>query len=294
MPFRDILLVLGTVTIWGVSFSVVKIGLDELPPVLFIASRFLIVAIPAAFLVPFPKTSIWNVLAVGLLIGVIKFGLLFIAMRADASAGIASLILQSQIFFTIGLSYVVLGEQVTRRQAIGIALAVLGFVFFFGSTGGSITLLGLCLITLAAFAWALANLVMKRMPEANLLHFMIWVSLVPVGPLIAVSLMTETRRPLHLLLNVSFEAWLAIGYMGYLSTLVAYSWWGGLLKRHTASSVTPFALLIPVIGILSSALWLGETLTSAEAAGTGLILLGLAICVLRRRSDDSQARGAKP
>lgn len=293
LPLRDIILVLGVVTIWGVSFSVVKVGLCELPPIFFIASRFLIVAVPAVFFVPFPKTSIWSVLAVGLLIGVIKFGLLFIAMNTDANAGVASLVLQAQIFFTIALSYLVLGETITRRQVAGIALAVLGFLFFFGSAGDNITVLGLFLIGIAAFAWALANLVMKRMPQVNLLHFMIWVSLVPVAPLIVVSFMTETTQPLSLLFDISFKAWLAIGYMGYMSTLVAYAWWGKLLSRHSASLVTPFALLIPVVGLTSSALWLGESLSIWEASGAGLIMLGLLVSVLSSNTTTSEREGER-
>lgn len=283
MPIRDIALALCVMLIWGASFPVVKIGLEELPPMLFIAVRFLLVAFPAIFFVPFPKTSIVYVVAVGVLIGVVKFGLLFVAMRADASAGIASLVLQSQIFFTIALSLLFYKERVKRRQLVGIALALMGFSFFFISVGGNVTIRGLALICSAALAWAVSNIVMKKIPEVNLLHFMVWVSVIPPVPLLIISYAIETKEPVQLLANASVNAWLAVAYMGYLSTLIAYAIWGRLLGHHPASTITPFALLIPVIGIVASSAWLGEGLAMMELAGAALIFAGLGVCVIPAR-----------
>ncbi|MEM9619096.1 MAG: EamA family transporter [Pseudomonadota bacterium] len=279
MTGRDLFFALLVVTIWGVSFSVVKVGLDELPPIFFVAIRFAIVVIPAVFFIPFPKTSIWNVIAVGVFIGVIKFGLLFIAMRADANASMASLILQAQVFFTIGLSVVLFKEKLSAEQLSGIVVAGIGFsVFFFGG-GEAITILGLSLVLGAAAAWSVANIVMKRMRDVNLLGFMVWASAIPPIPLFAVSYFMETNDPFGLILTLSPKAWLSIAYMGYLSTLLAYALWGRLLNRLPASTVTPFALLIPVIGILTSNLFLSETLTMLEIAGTGAVMAGLCLCV---------------
>lgn len=280
MTGRDIFFALLVVTIWGVSFSVVKVGLEELPPIFFVAIRFAIVAIPAVFFIPFPKTSIWNVIAVGVFIGVIKFGLLFIAMRADANASLSSLILQAQAFFTIGLSVVLFKEKLSTEQLAGIAVAALGFSAFFFGAGEAITILGLSLVLGAAAAWSVANIVMKRMQGVNLLGFMIWASVVPPVPLFVISYFIETNDPVGLILTLSPKAWVSIVYMSYLSTLLAYALWGRLLNRLPASTVTPFALLIPVIGILTSNLFLGETLTIMEITGTGAVMAGLCLCVL--------------
>ena len=168
MNLKGVMLVLSVVFIWGVNFSFIKIGLEELPPILFSALRFFIVAIPAIFFIPFPKTSIFNVIGVGVFLGVLKFGLLFIAMRSDSSAGLASLMLQAQVFFTIALSIFIFKEVITKIQLFGILVAAIGFSFFLFNLSENITATGLILILLAAFFWSISNLIMKKMKGVNL------------------------------------------------------------------------------------------------------------------------------
>ncbi|GAB3035242.1 EamA family transporter [Bowmanella dokdonensis] len=283
MSFRDLLLALGVVTIWGLNFSVIKFGLQELPPLLFSALRFAVAAIPAVFFIPRPKTSWWNILGVGLFLGVLKFGLVFMAMESDISAGLASLLLQAQVFFTILLSMVLLGETIGRHQTAGILVALAGFaVFVFTATGG-VTPLGLGMILLAGLFWAFANLITKRVKGVNALHFLIWVCLVPPLPLLGLSLWLETPDPLTLLANASLDAWLSLAFVSYVSTLMAFAWWGGLLLRYPAATVTPFALLVPVVGIASSAWLLGEQLQRHELFGAIAIMTGLVLCVFGRK-----------
>ncbi|MCG9768231.1 EamA family transporter [Pseudoalteromonas piscicida] len=271
------------VIIWGLNFSVIKFGLAELPPILFSGLRFLVVAIPAVFFIPFPKTSVWNVLGVGLFLGVLKFSLLFIAMESNASAGIASLLLQAQVIFTILLSVLLLKETMDRFQVVGISIATFGFSLFFINSSGSTTILGAVLILFAALFWSFSNLIMKRLQDVNLLHFIVWVSLVPPLPLFTLSYFIETDAPLTLLLNTTTQSWLSIAYVGYISTLIAFAIWGWLLKNHKAAAVTPFALLIPIVGIVGSALLLNEQLMLMEAVGGGFILCGLTISVTGAR-----------
>lgn len=284
MNCKDLLLAFLVTLIWGISFSVIKVGLNELPPLLFSAVRFLTVAIPAILITPLPKTSIWNVIAIGILIGVVKFGLLFTAMKADAGAGASALLLQTQVFFTIALSYLFFSEKISRQQLVGIAITAIGFFFFIATPGGTISLFGFTLVTGAALAWAGANIVIKRMKGVNLLHVMIWASLIPPVPLFILSYLTETREPLTTLSTASPTAWAAVAYMGYLSTLTAYALWGGLLRKHSAVRAAPFALLIPVIGIVTSTFMLGERLAALEIAGAMAIMTGLAFCVIPNRT----------
>ncbi|WP_240701584.1 EamA family transporter [Pseudoalteromonas sp. CO342X] len=271
------------VIIWGLNFSVIKFGLAELPPILFSGLRFLVVAIPAVFFIPFPKTSVWNVFGVGLFLGVLKFSLLFIAMESNASAGIASLLLQAQVIFTVLLSVLLLKETMDRFQVVGISIATFGFSLFFINSSGSTTILGAVLILLAALFWSFSNLIMKRLQDVNLLHFIVWVSLVPPLPLFTLSYFIETDAPLTLLLNTTTQSWLSIAYVGYISTLIAFAVWGWLLKNYKAAAVTPFALLIPIVGIVGSALLLNEQLMLMEAVGGGFILCGLTISVTGAR-----------
>jgi O-acetylserine/cysteine efflux transporter len=279
MKLQDIFLALLVVFIWGINFSFIKIGLEELPPILFSAIRFSIVAIPAVFFIPFPKTPIWNVIGVGFFLVVLKFGLLFVAMKSDASAGLSSLILQAQVFFTIGLSILFLKELITKTQLIGVSVAAIGFSFFFFNAGGNITITGLGLILLAALFWAVSNMIMKQVKQVNLLHFMVWVCLIPPIPLLGLSFFMETNDPLAAVLSTSMKTWGALTYVSYVSTLIAFAIWGFLLKSYSAALVTPFALLIPVVGIVTSSLLLNETLNSHEITGTILIMLGLVLCV---------------
>lgn len=151
MNIKSTFLALIVVFIWGVNFSIIKFGLEELPPILFSSLRFFIVAVPAVFFIPFPKTSVWNVLGVGIFLGVLKFSFLFFAMRSDASAGISSLLLQAQVILTIILSMFILKEKISITQFIGMFIAFVGFSFFFFTVNTNVTTLGIILLLSAAF-----------------------------------------------------------------------------------------------------------------------------------------------
>jgi len=280
MSYKSLILVLIVILLWGVNFSIIKIGLKELPPILFSALRFAVVAIPAVFFIPFPKTSVFNVIGVGLFLGILQFSFLFVAMKTDASAGLSSLILQTQVLFTIILSAFIYKEKATKSQSIGVLVAIFGFSLFFYNSGGNITTKGLTLIVCAAFFWAISNVIMKRIENINLLHFMVWVSIIPPVPLIAFSYALESREPIALILAATENTWLSVMYVSYMSTLIGFAIWGWLLKNNSAATVTPFALLIPVVGIITSSLILSESLSLIEIFGTGLIMLGLLFCVI--------------
>ncbi len=283
MKLQHLFMALAVVIIWGVNFSVVKIGLQDFPPILFSGVRFLLVAVPAIFFIPFPKTSIWNVVSVGVCLGVIKFSLLFLAMKADISAGLASLVLQAQVFFTISLSIFFLKERISRAQLLGIGVAVMGFIVFFGYSGENVTARGLIMVICAAAFWALSNVIMKQMKDVNLLQFFVWLSLIPPIPLFILSYIFETHDPISLIKETAAMSWLAVLYMSYMSTLLAFALWGYLLRSYTAATVTPFALLIPVVGIVTSWLVLGEAISRYEAVGATCVLIGLVWCVLGNR-----------
>ncbi len=280
MKWQHLFMALAVVTIWGVNFSVVKIGLVDYPPILFSALRFLLVAVPAIFFIPFPKTSIWNVVAVGVFLGVFKFSLLFLAMKSDISAGLASLVLQVQVFFTIGLSIIIFRERISRAQTVGICIAALGFMVFFGYAGENVTTTGLVMVMLAAMFWAICNIIMKKMQGVNLLHFFVWISIIPPVPLFMLSYIFETRDPLSFILGATPISWVAALYVSYMSTLLAFALWGYLLRSYSAATVTPFALLIPIAGMVTSWMLLGETISAYETIGAICVLSGLAWSVL--------------
>ncbi len=280
MDVKSTFAALLVVFIWGLNFSVIKFGLEELPPIMFSGLRFLVVAVPAVFFIPFPRTSVWNVIGVGVFLGVLKFSFLFVAMRQDISAGLASLLLQAQVIFTILLSLLFFKEKLNTRQSLGAVIALSGFSFFFQDTGGNATSLGLLLVLSAAMFWAFSNIIMKRVANTNLMHFMVWASLVPPLPLFLISYFFETKHPLALLMATSAQSWGALAYVSYISTLLAFSLWAWLLRHHQTAVVTPFALLIPIVGIVGSSILLGERLNQFEVFGGILVLLGLAVLLI--------------
>ncbi|MDG3040331.1 EamA family transporter [Roseicyclus marinus] len=292
MPPRDLLLVAVVILAWGSNFSAMKLALAELPPFLFVGLRF---ALLIPLIAVFPRPASWGaILAVGALINMGQFAFLFGAMAADASAGLASLIIQSQVPLTILLAWAVYGERITPLQGAGIALAVIGLGAIGMVAGGNITLLGLGLILCGALSWAIGNLVLRRLPGVRMLPLFVWGSLVPPLPMLGLSILTEGAAPFATLAALSPAGWAAVAYVAIASTVVGYSIWGTLLSRHPAALVTPFALLIPLVGMATAAIVLGERITLGEGLAGLLVLSGLALAVLGPRHAARRARRARP
>ena len=281
MPPRDLALALIVILAWGSNFSAMKLALDELPPLLFVGLRFAIL-IP---LIPlFPRPASWvAIFAIGALINTGQFAFLFSAMEADVTAGLASLLLQAQAPLTIVLAAVFYRERVSLIQGLGIGLAVLGLVLFGVSAGGNVTVIGLGLILCGALSWACGNLVLRRLSGVRMTALFIWASLIPPLPMLGLSLALEGPAPFATIAALSLSGWGAVLYVTVISTLLGYSIWAALLSRHPAAQVTPFALLIPVVGLLTAAVVLGERITTMEAVAGGVILVGLTTAVLGPR-----------
>lgn len=280
LPPRDLALISLVILAWGSNFSAMKIGLEELPAALFVALRFAIL-LPLIAVLPRPKASWQAILAVGIFINTGQFAFLFSAMKADISAGLASLILQAQAPLTIVMSVLVFAERVSARQILGIVLACAGISIIGFGEGGNVTVLGVILVLLGALNWAVGNLVLKSLQGVPMLPVFVWASLVPPLPMLAFSLATETATPFADIAALSLRGWLAVLYVACISTVLGYSIWGFLVARHSAATITPFALLIPVVGMSVAALVLGERLSVFEAIGAATVLAGLGLTVLR-------------
>ncbi|HUQ60485.1 EamA family transporter [Lentzea sp.] len=274
MSPRHVLLAVLVAVIWGFNFVVLKVGLDEFPPILFSALRFLAAAVPAIFFVGRPSVAWRWVVAVGLVLGVAKFSFLFIGLSAGMPAGLSSLVLQSQVIFTAVFAAVVLRERPRPVQITGIALAVAGIGLIAWDYGLSSPLLAFLLMIAAAACWGVSNVLMRYARPADTLRFMVWVSAVAVLPLFALSALTEDMSALG---RLDWAGAGAIGYVAWVSTLLGFGVWGFLLRRYESSVVAPFSLLVPVFGMFSAWAFLGEDLTPLRAAAGGVVLLGLAI-----------------
>lgn len=278
------LLALLTVTIWGCNFVAIKLALQDLPPLLLCTLRFLFVSLPLVFFLPRPAIAWRQLLVYGLTMFALQFSFMFLGMKLGVSAGLASVMLQLQVFVTLGLSVVFLQERVSFPQIAGALIALAGFAVVALHSGGDVSLAGLACVLLAACSWAYGNFMSRRLGQVNPLALVAWGSLVVPLPMGLASLAFEgPARIAHSLAHVGMPAILSVAFIVYVSTHVGYSLWSWLLARHPASAITPFALLVPVFGMLSSAVVLHEALPGWKLQAAGLVLTGLVITVFGPR-----------
>lgn len=292
MPLSHLLLALAVVFVWGTNFVVIRWGLDGgMPPFLFATLRFALSALPWLLFMPRPAVPWRSLAAFGVLLGVGQFGLLYLAIRGHISPGLASLVIQLQVFFTIGLSLLLLKERVRGFQVAGLLMAMGGLLLIALNLGAQVTWLGLGLVLAAAFFWACANLVAKSAGRVNMLHFVVWSSAFAVPPLLLISLLTEGPAAIgHALQAASATTWATVLWQALGNSLFGYGAWNWLLSRHPAATVTPMALLVPLFGMGASALLLGEAMPGWKLGACGLVLGGLALIVLWPRLQARLAR----
>jgi len=280
MPLAHSLVAVLIAVIWGLSFVAIKLGVGAMPPLLLAALRFFFAAVPAVFFIRRPQTSWGNLLAYGFFLGVAQFGLLFTALAFGMPASLASVVIQAQVFFTILFAALLMGERAGIHQVLGGLVGFLGLVIIAvprlsGSGAGPF------LMTVgAAASWGVANIVSKRAGRVDMLGYIVWASLVAPLPLLGLSLLIDgPAQVVEALASMSPGTWGAVAYLAYPTTVFAFGIWAYLLSRHPAATVTPFALLVPVAGILGATLILGEAMQPIEAIGGAVIVAGLALNV---------------
>jgi O-acetylserine/cysteine efflux transporter len=278
MTLTDILTALGVVTIWGVNFVVIKIGLQDLPPILFTALRFLFAALPLVFFVKRPQTSIGLVLAYGMFQFALQFTLLFTGIKLGLPAGLASLVIQLQAFFTIGLAVLMLGERPKGVQLLGALVAFCGMALVAMHLEGKATVIGFVLVVLGGVCWAVANIVTKKMGQVNALSLVVWGALVATPPLLLASWIIEGGAAWQLAAsNFSVKSLLTVLFQAYPNTILGFGIWSMLMRKYPTATVAPFSLLVPVAGMVSAAIVLGEPLQWWKVAAGVLVLGGLAL-----------------
>jgi O-acetylserine/cysteine efflux transporter len=291
LPPRHLLLALAVVAVWGTNFVVAKSAMATLPPITLAALRFALAFLPAALFVPRPAVA-WRVLALyGALIGAGQFGLMFYAMRADITPGLVAVVIQTQVFFTIGLVMLRRGERLSQVQMFALLLAAAGLVLIGVHVDAATTPLGLALVLTAALAWAAGNVVSQSAGKVSMLGFMVWSSAFAVPPLLAMALWLEGPAAMAQGLRTAGPlTWLAVVWQAVGNTLFGYGAWAWLLSRHRAATVMPMALLVPVFGLGSSALVLGEGLPPWKLAAAGLVIGALILNLMAPRLLKALAR----
>jgi len=281
MRFRDAALAALTSVIWGLAFVATKIGLEGFSAAELTALRFLIAALPV-LLVPRPDIAWPRLAAIGMTLFCGQFLLLFFAFKAGMPAGLASVTQQSQAFFTVLLAALFLREVPSLRQCLGMIVAFAGLAMIGLTIGADLTLPALGLALSGALSWAVGNVLVKRTAEVPIFSLVVWASLVPPVPALIVSTLYDGHTPI--LGAFATASWASLGaaaYLGTIATFVGYAIWGDLLQRYPAALVTPFALLAPCTGVLSSAVVFGEVFEPVRYAGMALVVTGLVIIIRR-------------
>ena len=311
MPARDVALAVLVAVVWGANFVVIDLGLGDVPPTVFVAVRFVVVLVPALFLVPRPALPFRDVAAVGTFMSLGQFALLYTALAVGMPAGLASLVLQAQVAVTVLLSAVLLRERPSRQQVLGVVVGAVGLAVVGLGRSAATPAVGLVLVVASATSWAVGNVIARRAsahaaasPTAAPgggglragLSMTVWSAVVVPIPLFALSLVLDGPEEVReALTQPGTAAVLSTLYTAWLASLVGYGIWNTLLARHPASAVVPFAMLVPVVGLTTAWAVQGEVPNGWEAAGGVLLLLGVAITtgVVRAR-DPRRAAAAGP
>jgi O-acetylserine/cysteine efflux transporter len=281
MSLRHALLAALVVLIWGTNFLVIDVGLDDVPPLLFLAIRFTLVAIPAMFFLKPPKIAWRDILLIGAFLSLGQFALLYIALKLGMPPGLASLLHQSQVLLTVVVAAVLLRERPTRRQLVGILIGMLGLAIVIVGHGQAAPWLPVVVLLGGSLSWAIGNVITRRAKAAASVSLVVWSGAVVPIPALLLSLAIETPPVVwQALTHFTWTALLSTLYTVVLSTLVGYGIWNFLLARYPTSSVVPWALLVPVVGILVAWAVAHETPTVTELVGGAVMLAGLAIAVV--------------
>ena len=279
LPVSHLLLALAIVAVWGTNFVVIKISLESFPPFLFAALRFIFAFLPAVFFLPRPKVSWVNLCIYGLAVGVGQFGILYFAIDGNISPGLASLVVQTQVFFTIGFAMLFAKEQLKLYQAVAVAIAMTGLGIIAVHTDATTTFLGLALVVFAGFSWGVANTASRRAGAINMLSYVVWASAFAIPPLLLISWIFEGGwGAMYVsLTSAPTGAWLGVLWQSWGNTLFGYGAWAWLLSKHPAAAVAPAPLLVPIFGMGSAAFFLSEPLPLWKILAAGIVILGLMV-----------------
>jgi O-acetylserine/cysteine efflux transporter len=281
---KHLALALFTVLVWGLNFIAVYIGLKGFPPFLLCAMRFGLAAFPWVFILPRPKAPLKFIVAYGVFNFAMQFGFLFSGIYLGLSPGLSSLVLQVQVFFSIGLAVLFFKDKPSVWKICGSLISFVGIGIVAAHVSGGTSFTGLIMTLLAALCWSAGNMFTKKVDAKSALALVVWGNLVAFPFMVVFSLLVE--GPTLILTSLQNVSWTTIGaiiYIVYMSTHLGYSAWGSLLNAYPTSMIVPFTLLIPVVGFMSSALFLGEPLPAWKLFASLLVMAGLTFNLLEKQ-----------
>ena len=279
LPVSHLLLALAIVAVWGTNFVVIKVSLEAFPPFLFAALRYIFALLPLVFFFPKPKVPWWNLCVYGIAVGVCQFGVMYFAIDGRISPGLASLVIQTQVFFTIGFAMFFANERLKLYQAMAVGIALIGLLIIALHTDSTTTFLGLALVVFSGLSWGVANTVSRRAGSINMLSYVVWASAFAIPPLLLISFVFEGGwgGVSLAIASAPIGAWLGVLWQAWGNTLFGYAAWAWLLSKHPAALVAPAPLLVPIFGMGASAYFLSEPLLTWKLYAAGLVMMGLVI-----------------
>jgi O-acetylserine/cysteine efflux transporter len=281
---RHVGLMLAVVALWGLNFTAIKVALTDIPPLMLCALRFFLASIPGVFFVKRPALPYRDIVSYGLVFFALQYGLLFCGMHFGVTAGLASLMMQTHVFFTMVLARAILDERPSRLQVAGALVSFSGIGYLACHLGGDVTGLGLTLIVAGAAAWGIGNVMARRQGDVDAIALVVWSALFAWPPLVVLSFVLE--RP-HFILraghSLSSSTTLAVLYIAYPVTVGTFAAWSKLLHLYRAAIVAPFTLLVPIVGVTISAILLQEQVQAWKVAAGGLVIAGLCLNVFSAR-----------
>lgn len=290
MKIRDIILALIVVTVWGINFTVIKLGVSEVPPMLLVSLRYMAASLLAIAFVKRPAVSWKYIVAYGLTVGVGQFSCLFCAIKIGIPAGVSSVVLQSQAFFTIMFAAILFKEAIKKYQIIGLFVAGIGLYFISGNVKAHevsiIPISAFFLTILAAVFWGISNIIARHASKQaasqgktlNMLGLVVWSSLIPPLPMLAFALMLDKPETLlHAVRSLNALSVFSILYLALFATIIAYGIWSTLIAKYPAGKIAPLSLLVPIFGLITAQLVLKEQLSAIQWIGCLIIILGLII-----------------
>ncbi|MBX8502009.1 EamA family transporter [Pseudomonas lijiangensis] len=296
MKLHHLLLAILVTALWGLNFSVIKLGLTSVDPFILAGLRFTLCALPAIFFIPKPDVAWRYIISYGLIFGIGLWGVVNLGIKSGLSAGIASLVLQFSAFFTMLLGAWVFKETISRYQLAGIGVALCGLLSIIFISDGSVTATGLVLVLFGAAAWSVTNIINKKARTKQVLAFLVWSSAFSPIPLFVLDyIVNGTSGYSALIHQIDHRAVLSILFQVYPNTLFGYWVWNSLLKQYPVSTVAPLSLLVPIFGILGSVVIFDESLTPMKIVAVGLIVSGLAVGLYGQRISNALfARRSRP
>nr|WP_269815461.1 EamA family transporter [Amphritea pacifica] len=273
---------IAVMCVWGFNFAVIKLGADHIDPLILTGLRFSLAVVPVIFFIRRPNVPWVLLIAYGLVFGVGVWGMVTYSITLGLSAGMASLLLQLNVAISLLIGFLFLGERITIQRGLGAMLALSGLLLSLLLEDGSVTLAGLVLVIIGATCWGLSSLIMKAAKTDQVFGFIVWGMLFAPLPLFTLSAISHGSSGfIQLIDTFNAAALFSILFQAYPTTLLGYWIWNRLIVKYPLSAVAPLTLLVPIFGLLGSALFYQESIGPIKAVASTLIIAGLLVGLVK-------------